>query len=290
MHPDIGNTKKYYDIYLKKIGEGKCKICGKDTTYISLGAGYYTYCSKMCFNKNVLKGKTYDDLYGKEKSLELRKARKYQQEKKYNYHLPEEEILEKCNNYSKEFITEIKKGDKCKWCGKQAKYILGTMSLCCKKRFQDCPRWKRSHINRMKTDNPIHREDLKDRLMNHFLNNVYSGPTKPQIALFDVVKLYYSDSVLDRQLGLYMLDVAVDDIKLDIEYDCSYWHTRTTDQIEKDKRRNSFLLSNGWRVMRYIDYVPTGTEFYWDLQSMVKNNSYLLIKGGDARDVNLTSR
>lgn len=39
--------KEYYTVHLKK-GIGKCKMCGKDTAFISLDAGYKKYCSSKC--------------------------------------------------------------------------------------------------------------------------------------------------------------------------------------------------------------------------------------------------
>ncbi len=41
------NTKEYYDIYLKKGGEGIC-YCGKETNFYRLKTGYLKYCSNKC--------------------------------------------------------------------------------------------------------------------------------------------------------------------------------------------------------------------------------------------------
>ncbi|MFW6281454.1 MAG: DUF7487 domain-containing protein [bacterium] len=45
------NNKDYFDNYIKKEGEGFCKICGDPTKFYSIGYGYYTYCSKKCKRK-----------------------------------------------------------------------------------------------------------------------------------------------------------------------------------------------------------------------------------------------
>lgn len=44
--------KEYYDKYMKKEGEGECVVCGKETTYRSVGSGYLKNCSVECRDKN----------------------------------------------------------------------------------------------------------------------------------------------------------------------------------------------------------------------------------------------
>ena len=39
---------EYYDTYIKTELDGKCKVCGKPTSFISLINGYKTYCSSAC--------------------------------------------------------------------------------------------------------------------------------------------------------------------------------------------------------------------------------------------------
>ena len=46
-------TKKYYyDKYIKTEEEGKCKTCGKETTFYNLSNGYHKFCSNKCIGKN----------------------------------------------------------------------------------------------------------------------------------------------------------------------------------------------------------------------------------------------
>lgn len=47
-------TKDYYIKYLKNVNEGICPICGKETTWLSLGKGYRKHCSKSCSTKDPL--------------------------------------------------------------------------------------------------------------------------------------------------------------------------------------------------------------------------------------------
>lgn len=50
FHPEIENLKHYYDLFLKKEGEGKCLICGKEVPVHSfrISTGYQKFCSNKC--------------------------------------------------------------------------------------------------------------------------------------------------------------------------------------------------------------------------------------------------
>ena len=42
------SDKEYYDKYFKKENEGKCKICGKETSFHGMTIKYSLYCSRKC--------------------------------------------------------------------------------------------------------------------------------------------------------------------------------------------------------------------------------------------------
>ncbi|MFW6121863.1 MAG: DUF7487 domain-containing protein, partial [Petrotogales bacterium] len=46
------NKKDYYDIFIKKDGEGVCLECGKETNFISFSKGYHIFCSSFCSNRS----------------------------------------------------------------------------------------------------------------------------------------------------------------------------------------------------------------------------------------------
>lgn len=41
-------SKEYYDKFYKKLNEGKCIVCGKQTKYVNTIEGYRRYCSVQC--------------------------------------------------------------------------------------------------------------------------------------------------------------------------------------------------------------------------------------------------
>jgi hypothetical protein len=61
------SSKDYYDLYLIKLDEGQCSVCGGVTTYRGLGIGYLKTCSLEC--------KSLDKDYRKKRS-DLRKGKK----------------------------------------------------------------------------------------------------------------------------------------------------------------------------------------------------------------------
>ena len=53
------SCKEYYDMFLRKPNEGKCIICGKDTTFKTLKVGYIgRYCSSDCWYGSMSKNPT----------------------------------------------------------------------------------------------------------------------------------------------------------------------------------------------------------------------------------------
>ena len=73
-------SKDYYDKYLKTDSEGKCKICGKDTSFGTILTGYRPYCSTKCANLDpVVREKieqTSIEKYGVKCNLNLEETKK----------------------------------------------------------------------------------------------------------------------------------------------------------------------------------------------------------------------
>lgn len=93
--------------------------------------------------------------------------------------------------------------------------------------------------------------------------------SKPQIELYKLVKSIEPSAELDYPLIGYVLDIAIPEKKICIEYDGSYWHQ----DKNKDKKRDEVLERIGWKTIRFIDRIPTISEL----------NSFLLTIG--AKDI-----
>ncbi len=79
--------------------------------------------------------------------------------------------------------------------------------------------------------------------------------SKPQLELFKMVKEILPNAKLEYESHSYILDIAIPELKLCIEYDGSYWH-----KPEHDKQRDELLENFGWKTIRFVDRVPTMGE------------------------------
>ncbi len=79
--------------------------------------------------------------------------------------------------------------------------------------------------------------------------------SKPQLELFELVKELFPFAKLDYRTYSYFLDVAIIEHKICIEYDGSYWHDKNHDAV-----RDRILSGFGWKIIRFVDYVPTKEE------------------------------
>jgi len=107
------------------------------------------------------------------------------------------------------------------------------------------------------------------------------------------IDLYLMPQFQDKSTGKYRLDFAIDFIqemisrygeiavgmenpKLGIEIDSHVWHERTKEQVEYHKKRERFLISKGWKLLRF-----TGSEIYRNPSKCVDETlevAYLLRK------------
>jgi len=86
------------------------------------------------------------------------------------------------------------------------------------------------------------------------IRRTHCGPNSyPQKSLFGFLKTMFPNIdynyCVPNNITWYSLDIADADNKIDIEVDGEYWHS-TKEQKEHDKKRDLFLIGNGWKVFR----------------------------------------
>jgi len=84
--------------------------------------------------------------------------------------------------------------------------------------------------------------------------------SKPQVELFNIIKEIFSTAKLNYVEDMFLIDVAIPQLKIAFEYDCWYWHQ----DKKKDNDRQNKLESMGWSFIRYLDYVPTKEQIIKD--------------------------
>jgi len=122
-----------------------------------------------------------------------------------------------------------------------------------KKGLDAKPEVKKSHSERMKNGGAAY--------CNRFIKN----PSKPQVALYKIVKEIFSTAILNYQVGRKNIDIGIPILKIAIEYDGSYYHKN----VKYDNERQTEIESFGWRFLRYRDYIPTKDEIIKDMNKFL---------------------
>jgi len=81
------------------------------------------------------------------------------------------------------------------------------------------------------------------------IKNTSRNGSKPQYKLYSILKEIFPEYMISYNFidAPYTLDILLffENIKIDIEYDCSYWHTP-----ELDKKRDNILIERGYKILR----------------------------------------
>ena len=98
------------------------------------------------------------------------------------------------------------------------------------------------------TEYPMQNEEIKAKVAKTLYNNGTCPTSSQQLVIYNLLKENNYIVELNYPLSRMNLDVAIfiDDIKIDLEYDCAHWHK---DQ-QKDRRRDEFTKSQGWKILR----------------------------------------
>jgi hypothetical protein len=102
-------TKQYYDKFIKKENEGKCLMCGGETSFVNIDRGYRKTCgSKECISKRF-QGER-NPFYGKKHSEKIKEKIKDREYKKgENHHFYGRKGKENPNYGRKHTEEELKK-------------------------------------------------------------------------------------------------------------------------------------------------------------------------------------
>lgn len=93
--------------------------------------------------------------------------------------------------------------------------------------------------------------------------------SKPQVELFEIVKLLYPGAKLEFPCFNYSIDIAIIDKMIAIEYDGSYWHQ----DKDADLKRQKNIEDQGWSFLRYTDLVPTREELQKDIKNLIQTRA-----------------
>ena len=283
-------TKDYFDKYLKTMTDGVClnhtkyEGCLKTTKFINMVVGYHKYCSVKCMSnseehkkrssecklgdKHWLKrpgithpnkDKTYVQLHG------IKKANKL---KNHLSELGKLLIGSKNPFFRKTHTEEIKE--------KFRQYRIGKtyIELYGEERSKEINRKREETcMNTIGVSNPFktkeYREAQQKRMLNGraaYLLSCVKNPSKPQVELFKVVNEVCPYPIMNYPCLNKSIDIAIPKLSIAIEYDGSYFHQ---DQ-EADDIRQKLLEEEGWKFLRYRDYVPTKNKLQKDIFKLLE--------------------
>lgn len=104
--------------------------------------------------------------------------------------------------------------------------------------------------------------EIRQKMIDSMSQNNNTPTSKQQLQVYDMVYKKYPNAELNYPFSICSLDIfiCVNDVKIDIEYDGSYWHTDKQKDIERDK----FLQSQGFKTLRIRSghLLPTEQELF----------------------------
>lgn len=165
------------------------------------------------------------------------------------------EVKEKQSRKAKERWSDPKERDRQSRILKQTAQDLGETHPSRQPEFREARRKFFTELN----NEPKFREKKVQRMKSGgaaYMNSFVKNPSEPQVEIYNLAKSIYEDTKLNYPCLNYSIDVAVLPLKIAIEYDGSFWHK----DKEKDEKRQRKIELEGWKFIRYIDYVPTENE------------------------------
>ena len=134
---------------------------------------------------------------------------------------------------------------------------------------------KRTNMERYGCENPMSNLDVYQRWQDSMLKDSNIRTSTQQIAIFNLCKELYSENeiLLNYPVGRCFLDIAIisASYKINIEYDAFHWHQ----DKQHDRRRDEFIKSEGWKVLRVKSShkLPTKDQLEYAINKLV-NEGY----------------
>ena len=113
---------------------------------------------------------------------------------------------------------------------------------------------------------------VKEKIRNTMYKHGNVPTSSQQIAVFNIIKELGYEPILNYPERAFSLDVAlfIFGKKIDIEYDCCYWHQN----VRKDVIRNKVLNNYGWNVIRVLSKskLPTKNQLQIAIDNIINSD------------------
>lgn len=276
------DKKLYYDTYIKTEDEGKCKTCGKPTSFIKLSAGYRTYCGHSCVflnEESLFKYRTtMKERYGFEHFLQNKETQdKIHQTEGYKNRecsWSKPEVVKKLSIIRTNKINKFEQNNNCtassKICSKYNSIAWQILDLPVIKygkdnfvenKYLDIIDTFMSYIN---TTNERATTIIKD-------NNNYAE----NYIIARLVEIYDDEIILHDRSSIkpFEIDIYLPKLNLGIEYNGLYWHSTEAGRIPDRHLQKSIMCKN--KNIRLIHI--------YEFESIIEQTQLLidLIQGND---------
>lgn len=130
-------------------------------------------------------------------------------------------------------------------------------------------------LERYDTRYPMQNEEVASKARKTLTENNNIPTSVQQLKVFEIIKEMFPNSLveLNYPLSSLSLDVVLflsDDLKIDIEYDGSYWHT----DAQKDRRRDEIVKKLGFKILRIKSgkKIPTKEQLKQEINYISQND------------------
>lgn len=130
-------------------------------------------------------------------------------------------------------------------------------------------------LERYNTRYPMQNEEVASKARKTLTENNNIPTSVQQLKVFELIKEMFPNSLveLNYPLSSLSLDVVLflsDDLKIDIEYDGSYWHT----DAQKDRRRDEVVKKLGFKILRIKSgkKIPTKEQLKQEINYISQND------------------
>jgi hypothetical protein len=123
-------------------------------------------------------------------------------------------------------------------------------------------------------DSPMKLEYFREIANQTLVKNGTCKTSSQQIELYKIIQEVYPDAIINYPCSRSIFDIALlisDKIKIDIEYDCWYWHNQ-----ERDKRRDYYHMGRGWKILRIKSgmKLPTKEELFEAIDYLINTEHH----------------
>lgn len=133
---------------------------------------------------------------------------------------------------------------------------------------------RQTNLERYGFTSPMKNAEIASKVRESLTENGTGKVSKQQIQLHKMIKNKYPNAELNYPFSTCSLDifVCINNIKIDVEYDGSYWHQ----DKQRDIKRDKFLQSQGLKTLRIRSghLIPTEQELFDAIDYLVNTEHH----------------